>query len=161
MSAQEYKIAITVLQTCLTNANIASMKINRGFTLAEMIITLALVAVLIIITIPTYHNYKSRRYYSKIINVTLPYQRAIEKCYQDQDSLEDCSANLHGIPAAITPKSSDIIETLTVKQGKIIVVPTAKQGITKHDTYILTPEIRRGRLHWVSAGGSVENGYAN
>ena len=134
----------------------------QGLTLIEGVTTLALIAILIIIAIPTYYSYARRNYFSQIIALTFPYKSAVEKCYQNTGMLENCNASTNGIPPMINSNSAtNLIELLTVTRGRITVVPLAKNGVTAKDNYILTPVIRRNKIFWATAGGSVENGYAN
>ncbi len=133
---------------------------SSGFTLIELMITIAIIGILAAIAIPSYQNYTRRAYYSEVVQATAPYRIAVGECAQDLGSVTGCNAGSNNIPAAITA-ATGAVATLAVTNGVITVTPVAAHGIVAGDTYILTPTVSaNGILTWVSSGGGVTNGYA-
>ena len=133
---------------------------SYGFNLIELVITIAIVAILGSIAIPSYINYNRRAYFSDILQVVTPYKVAVTSCYQNTKKLTGCSANAHKIPANITTAKDDIA-SLKVVNGIITVIPVKKYGVVAEDTYTLTPSVSNKTLVWLPSGGAITKGYVD
>lgn len=130
----------------------------KGFTLLELMITVAIVAILAAIAVPSYLNYTRRAYFTEIVAATNPYKTGVAECYHTLGTLTGCSGGTNHIPNNITTTTGNVT-SVTVTDGVITVVPVAAHGILATDTYILTPAIVNSSLVWTASGGSVTNGY--
>lgn len=132
---------------------------KKGFTLLELMITVAIVGILAAIAIPSYVNYTRRAYFSEVVIATSPYKVGVAGCYQNLGTLTGCNDGTNNIQTGITVATGNVA-SLSVADGVITVTPVAAHGIVGTDTYILTPTVTNNIITWVSSGGGVTNGYA-
>ena len=139
----------------------APLRNLSGFTLIELMIVVAIIAILVVVAIPSYQNYTRRAHYTEVVNATAPFKVGIEECFQTTNTLDSCIAGQNGVPPAIETGSGLIASVIVGTAGAVIVTPKDQFGITAADTYILTPQIENNVVTWQTSGGGVDAGYAH
>ncbi|SFM03083.1 pilin [Nitrosomonas communis] len=129
---------------------------QKGFTLIELMIVVAIIGILAAVAIPAYQNYTVKSRFTEVITASSPYKLALEVCAQDGNcnnagaftaiavaaGVPDAAAIAAGIPgiassgtvfnpAGVTLATAGGTATLTF-------TPNAVNGVTAADTYILT-----------------------
>ncbi|WP_392561660.1 prepilin peptidase-dependent pilin [Orbus sturtevantii] len=117
---------------------------QSGFTLFELMIAIAVIAILTAIGVPTYQGYVQKAAMTDMLQTMAPYKTAIEICSLEQGDLQNCNSGQSGIP---TTKTTHYVASITVVAGIITLVgQSALSGLTT----TLTPTINstHGQLDW-------------
>lgn len=134
---------------------------NKGFSLIELMIVVAIMGILVAIILPSYQTYIRRAHYIEIVQATIPYKMSIQECFQVTNELSECGSGQQGVIAGKNT-TQGLIQSIQIdNEGKITVIPESKYGFTADDDYVLTPTIKQGQLLWTSGGGGVAHGYTN
>ncbi len=140
--------------------NDMSKDAEAGFTLLELMICLAMVAVLTMLALPNYHHYLRKAYYLEIVQAAMPYKLGVASCFQSGNGLASCHGGEQGVPPD-QQNVSALIASISTYQGQIHIVPHEVHGIEGDDDFLLTPVLVGGQLDWHVGGGGVERGYVH
>ena len=130
----------------------SSMKRSQGFTLIELMIVVAIIAILAAIAIPQYQQYTARSRWVDNISSQGAVKLGIAECLQNNsnnvtlcDTLAELNAGGFYEPAALpVPKFGAV--TLTANTAALVITGTAAVNAC---VVTITPTISDGVLSWV------------
>lgn len=127
------------------------MRIQKGFTLIELMIVVAIVGILAAIAIPAYQDYTIRSRVAEGLSLASAAKLAVAETTMSEGALPATQADTGYVSPSATKNVSGI--TITDATGVITVTTTAAAG---GGTFSLTPTYSAGEpVTWVCAAGTL------
>ncbi|WP_421271973.1 type IVa pilus major pilin TapA [Aeromonas taiwanensis] len=133
------------------------MKRQSGFTLIELMIVVAIVAILAAIALPAYQNYTKKARFSEVVAATGAAKTGVEVCYSNMSDISVCDAGSNGVPANPSG-ATGLLASLTTTNGVITATAVGTSGAASSglngETYVLTPTISNNKIIWDASAGT-------
>lgn len=126
---------------------------QKGFTLLELLMVIAVIGILATIAVPRMQNYSNKARFTEVINATAPYKLAAERCLMEQ-AQADCDGGQNGIPAGFSAAQGRVA-SVAVENGTITATGVSAEFPNSGDnapTYILTPTLTNNGITWAVGG---------
>lgn len=128
------------------------METQRGFTLIELMVVIAIIATLSAIGVPAYQRYIQKAAMTDMLQAMTPYKMAVELCVLDSGTADECNAGSKGIP---TGAASRYVSAVSVSRGVITLTGAQTlQGLTV--TMTPTPD-SNGLMRWARSCSAAES----
>ena len=127
------------------------MRNNKGFTLIELMIVVAIVGILAAVAIPAYQDYTIRARVTEGLNLAAAAKLAVSETAISNNALPATQAATGYTSPAATANVASI--TITAATGEIVVTYTAAAG---GGTILMTPTLQaNGDVTWTCTGGTL------
>jgi len=125
------------------------MNAQKGFTLIELMIVIAIIGILAAIAIPAYQDYIARSQMTEALNLASAQKTAVAETYGQIGTWDGINSATNGIPAS-TDITGKYVSGVAVASG-VITATMAGTGTSKgiqSKTLVLSPTDSTGSIKW-------------
>ena len=143
----------------LNTMNKMTNKAQKGFTLIELMIVVAIIGILAAVALPAYQTYVNKAKFSEVILSTGVFKTAAEIAVQTKSATKILLIQgTLGIPATITDANGDNVGQVTMNLGVITATGAGFPGGTTQPTYTLTAAVSGQAIVWTEGGTCLAAG---
>ncbi|WP_394185124.1 pilin [Pseudoalteromonas tetraodonis] len=131
---------------------------QKGFTLIELMIVVAIIGILAAVALPAYQDYTKRAHVSEGINLGASAKAAVTEYYTSLAALPT-SNSAAGLPTA-SNITGNAVDSVAVGAAGIITI-TYNAKVASSATLILTPAVdnTKGSITWTCTAGTLDDKY--
>lgn len=132
---------------------------QKGFTLIELMIVVAIIGILAAVALPAYQNYTKKAKFAEVTTAVAAVKTAITVCAASEGSLDDCDTAAEIGYNLESAEAGQYVSDVSVAATSAAITATGTSDVDG-STFVLTPTLNgtTGALSWAESGTCVAAG---
>lgn len=138
------------------------MNTQKGFTLIELMIVIAIIGILAAIALPAYQTYAKKAKFSEVVLAASSVKTAVDTCFQTRG--EGIATNLISKCGTSALTGADLagaaagthVSKVELSDG--VITATGNSATVGSANYVLSPTASNGTLTWAQTGTCIAAG---
>jgi len=139
-----------------TTQNLNAMnRAQKGFTLIELMIVVAIIGILAAVALPAYQTYTKKARFSEVVLATSAVKSAVDACFQGRGKydLANCDTLAKIGVDALGITAGNEVSAVAITATTAVITVTGAASVDGED-YELTPTVSNNTLTWDDATSS-------